>query len=475
MSFWINLFIAALCALNASASFAADNATRFEKLNAVLSYLGVPEERSYQDDLKALNGVQTREQFETLLKVVDPTGALKRYAVWNDNFLTLFLDRDTRENADLILTFKNSSAVPSDPSDLVYTLWLAALKNPKKLPLWGIRIALDPGHMGSAFWDKETGKYVHTKDGRHVSEGETALHITLLLAQQLRDLGAEVLVTRHDLEAVSNLPYETYDLTPYALNEIRASADLPWFDALLASEKLGPALFAAARRHPEIKKLQSERRRGEYFIKRADLLARAEMINAFNPHFTVVVHMDAPDQEGPPHYTRDGWLVSKLQRKLNRIRSYVSGNYFAEEMATREQRASALGLLFDSHRWGESVMLSTALVNAVSASAGIAIKRDATDQGAIRVSDGVYARNLALNRLVNKGAMAYLELCYYDYAKEFNRLSVKEKTGEVDGLAFKYSSRLDEIVEGLKEGIVNYVAGTGAGISLTKSKRAAQP
>lgn len=314
--------------------------------------------------------------------------------------------------------------------------------------------------MGSLFWDKQTGKYVHVRDGRHVSEGRMALHVGLLLAKQLRALGAEVILTRYDYEAVSKLDYETYDLTPFALNEIRASTDKKWFDELLESAPIGERLFQNATRHPEIKKLQSESRRGEYFIKRADLSARAEIINAFKPHMTLVIHFDAPGgpQPNPPKKTRDGWRISNLQKNINVIRTYVPGNIFEDELASREYRASVLRTLLDGQRWEESVMFSSSLVQAVSERAGIAVKKTPTDIGAIRVVDGVYARNLALNRLITHGAISYLEICYYDYVAEYKRLSVNDKYDEIDGVKFNYSSRLDDIVDGLKNGILNYVS-----------------
>lgn len=436
---------------------ACGDSTRFEKLNAVFEALKLSQERSYYADIKYLDGAQTRQGFETVLKYVDPNGGLARYSRIDEDKIIVFQDRDTKQVVDFSLAFKPGSSVPSDPTGLIHALRRVAANRSTKEPLQGLRVALDPGHMGGKIWDKRTGKYVRVKDGRHVSEGEIALQVSLLLSRELKNLGAEVLLTRQTLTAVSTLDYETFDYTPYAQERLRASADQDWFDRLLESEPLGSELIEKAKTHREVRKLYRPLQRNPYFITRADLQARADIINAFNPHLTLIIHFDSPDSDEKPTKDKEGFTLTPLQTRVNTIRAYVPGNAFAEEFATREQRAGIIRHLFDGHRWVESNVLSSALVAAVSASTNIPIKKSSTDQGAIKVHDGVYARNLALNRLITKGATSYLEILFYNYEKEFNRLALRDKSDQIDGINIDYSSRLDDIVNGLKQGILDYV------------------
>lgn len=430
--------------LLASTTTLAQDLDRFDKLQSVLKYLGIPEERSYYDDLKLWDGQQTRQGFDTIRKYVDPSDVLSRYARWDDNRLVIFQDRDTRKVVDFSLEFKPSGP-PSDPKGLIASL---RRKGPllTDKPLDGFRIALDPGHMGGSFWDQKTGKFLKINSSGLISEGEIALHACLLLARDLRQLGAEVLITRTSLQPVSDLPHETFDLTAFAQHKIKISTDLKWFDQLLKRiPVIGSNPFQPIDESRELRRLQSEDMRYPYFISIADLAARADKINTFKPQMTVVLHFDA-------------FETVRLQHRKNWVRAYVPGNLQPHELATREQRFLAMRTLFDGHRWVESNVFTASIVKNLSIATKVALKTDPTDFGAIKIADGVYARNLALNRLVSEGVMAYVEALCYDYAPEFNRLKRKNRRAEIDGIPIHYSSRLEDVVDGIRQGILEYVA-----------------
>jgi hypothetical protein len=99
-----------------------------------------------------------------------------------------------------------------------------------------------------------------------------------------------------------------------------------------------------------------------------------------------------------------------------------------------------------------------ALTKAISNTTGITILNSGTDVNAIRVNDGVYARNLALTRHVRADATAYMELARYDYAPEFLKLSKKDRETTINGVTFTYPSRLDDFVAGLAQGISEFTA-----------------
>lgn len=439
-----------------STQHAFGDASRFEKRQALLSYFGVMAEASYFDEIKYVDNTQTLQGFKTIARYIDPANTLAQYATIDTAKITVFQDKHTKQVVDFSLSFKAAGTTPSDPLSLLPAIKRIKFNRPES-PLKGLRVAIDPGHMGGPFWDKETGKYVRVKDGRHVSEGELALYTALLLSRDLKEMGAEVLLTRTTLAPATTSTIEDFNFTFYANQELAASTDEPWFDELLDSAPLGPELFANAKKRKELRRLYSERKRGDYFTKRVDLQERAKKINEFNPHITLIIHYDSPDLvEHPPH-DRAGFKITPLQTSINAVRTYIAGNAQPNEWASREARANLLRHLFDGHRWMESAVFSSALVSAVSNYTGIPMRKDGADEGAIKVGDGVYARNLALTRLINRGATSYIEVLYYNYKREFDALAKRAMRADIDGVQFTYSPRLDDIANGLRQGILDYV------------------
>ncbi|MBI3555203.1 MAG: N-acetylmuramoyl-L-alanine amidase, partial [Deltaproteobacteria bacterium] len=355
--------------------------------------------------------------------------------------LSVYQDRDARQVLDYQLGFKRLGA-PDDTGGLLARLGAAAL-NSTNQPLQGLRIALDPGHMGGKLWDEKTGKFVHTAIG-YVSEGVIAFDVCMLLGRELTALGADVMVTRHELGPVTEQPLESYNLIPWGEREIRNSSDVSWFENLLNSAPLGHELFALFDHSAMIKKITSEAQRENYFISRLDLSARAEKINAFRPQLTVVVHFDASE-------------LNKTQDATNTVRGYVAGNLMHDEVGSRELRFQAVRNLVDGHRWVESSVFTAAVIKNLSDALHVKMETGPNDYMAIRVADGVYARNLALSRLVTQGVMTYVEVEHYDFTPEFRRLNLNDRHTEIGGTKIDYPARLDDIVDGFKRGILDYV------------------
>ncbi|MGB8166123.1 MAG: hypothetical protein WCF18_01440, partial [Chthoniobacteraceae bacterium] len=69
---------------------------------------------------------------------------------------------------------------------------------PGDRPLAGVKIALDPGHLGGE-WAKMEERWFQIGLSKPVVEGELTLRVAELLAPQLRALGAEVSLVRDHL------------------------------------------------------------------------------------------------------------------------------------------------------------------------------------------------------------------------------------------------------------------------------------
>src|SRR4051794_1397480 len=71
-------------------------------------------------------------------------------------------------------------------------------------PLAGLRIALDPGHLGGS-WAKMEERWLQVGDGTPVTEGDMTLKVSRIIAQSLRQLGARVSFVRNSTDPVTPL------------------------------------------------------------------------------------------------------------------------------------------------------------------------------------------------------------------------------------------------------------------------------
>src|SRR5262249_26014259 len=89
--------------------------------------------------------------------------------------------------------------------DPVPRLWHSAKSLPPAKagkPLSGLRIALDPGHLGGP-WAKMEERWFQVDKTQPVQEGDLTLKVARLLGPRLRELGARVLFVRNSNEPVT--------------------------------------------------------------------------------------------------------------------------------------------------------------------------------------------------------------------------------------------------------------------------------
>jgi N-acetylmuramoyl-L-alanine amidase len=81
-------------------------------------------------------------------------------------------------------------------------LWRPAKSLPgmgRDKPLSGLKIALDPGHLGGK-WAKMEERWFQVGDSKPVQEGDLTLRVAGILASRLRELGAKVSFVRNSDE-----------------------------------------------------------------------------------------------------------------------------------------------------------------------------------------------------------------------------------------------------------------------------------
>lgn len=411
-------------------------AEAYQRTLSVLKHYQVPEHPSSQAEVEIFSNSQTLAGVQGLLPYIDPKNLLSSIFTLTSTHLLGFDDLSSKTQTDFRVSlkqdsFRNRKSRNADP----------------RFPLRGLRVAIDPGHMGQTKWDLMTGKFVRDNQGNYLSEGIMALQTSLLLKQDLEALGAEVKLTRTGAVPATTIPYEAFTTLPYARNEVQESAHQPWFRQLL-SVGTGAPLFKAFDQSAQIKKIFSSKSKDTYYTLREDLWARANIINAFKPDITLIVHYDAL----PP--SNDGNGINP--NAPNHAKVFVAGSFQPGELATRKTRKQFAKKLLDQQQWDESILLSKHILTQFNQQMGLQLPNSA-GRGRF-IAPGIFARNLGLTRAVDHSAVAYLECLFYNRSAEFYAFSKKQHTIVIDGTTYHYSDRLKQVVSSLRQGVINYAS-----------------
>ncbi len=404
------------------------------RTQAVLNHFGVPAEQA--PDLSELENASTPAQVQSRLRYFDVQKMFTKLFTMDSGSLRAFKDSQSKTVPDFSVRLRSSF------NNFVRV---------HNLPLQGLRIAIDPGHMGGVKWDRLTGKYVTDSNARKVSEGVIALQTSMLLKKDFELLGAQVMLTHSGFRPTTDVIYETFDIRPYALAEFRDSIHAPWFVKLIAKNPVGSALYQSFQNDKNFKLLFSEKSRRDYFIKRADLHARSNLINQFDPHITLIIHYDT---------VSSGSSRTGLNRQApNATKVFVHGNYEAAEVGSSTQRALFARGLLNQQMWESSLRLGTRVVQSLSTELGTQVQRQSSG---LQVAPGIFARNLVVPRMLNGGAVIYLECLFYNRPAEFEALLITPNPMLIDGKNSPYSNRVAQVAKGIRQGVLNYVAQNNA-------------
>lgn len=421
----------------------------YRRTRLVLAHFGVGPEPDTRGSLRDLRGRQTVEGLRRRLTALDPTGEFWHYARIVDTasgpLLRVYRDRDARQVLDYEVPLARNAREAKSPPESLHARLLRAADNPPDQPLRGLRIALDPGHMGKG-WEHITGKYIE-HEGQRVREGEIALATARMLRHQLTALGAEVMLTRDAIRPVTDIPYDEVDVEAHAREALRASTGADWFIELATKARDDAELLLAFEHSPEIKAMFSSQRRGHYFVSGADLDARSKAMTAFVPDITLVLHYDV---------ATSGHSVNP--KAPHQTKMYVSGGFLPGELSTREHRARFARHLLTPEPWEASVGLARSLVEHIGTTAGIPPQLTHSPN-AEPVEPGIFARNLFLTRQQTDTALVFVEGFFYNRPAEFRALTHTRGGRTIDGVT--YPRRLAEFTDALGAGLVSFVRNYG--------------
>jgi hypothetical protein len=272
-------------------------------------------------------------------------------------------------------------------------------------PLAGIRISLDPGHLGGK-WAQMEERWFRLGESTPVVEGDLTLRVAQLLPPQLLALGAQVSLVRGE-------PGPT---TPTRPESLRAAARKD-----LALEGIANPPEAYSSRDDPQRATSVQFRSELLFFRTAEIRHRALMVNTqFQPDLVVCLHLDADAWADPqtPTFTPG-----------NHLHALINGAYSAAELRNDDVRHDMLLKLLG--RTAETELgANTAIVQALARRLALP-PRIYTSDIAIRAGPGpyVWARNLLANRLYCC-PVVFLEPYIMNSRETWERVQAGEYEGE---------------------------------------------
>lgn len=435
-------------------------------MKTLLAILSVLSATGFFIDASAKDFLDYRD-FDPFQRAISYENALKRF---NNIFADAVEYRDSQPLFDLnresLAIFSSAAMKAQHNPEYVYYFGNANptirartyARTAAAKPLAGLRIALDPGHLGGALASREGRRTYNRELGIDFNEGDLALYTAKRIRNLLQPLGAEVMLTREESgKGALPLSYEEWKKDPAV---VRAAVE----DVVRASTYQNQTAAEL-----ESSKYWSDARIFFDAYLRVDRLARAQKINDFRPHFSFIIHYNASGAE--PFTT-----------KLNQNLAFIPGGFTAYRMNYVNARQALLRLLI-SDEMEKSQGLCEILVRKLNEKTGLGpVRRGVFDaeespqeylisslnyqpeqfeinplledisypfKFGREVSRAVFSRNLDISTFA-LGASCYGESLFQDNLEEARRLNRRDFI--VDGVAT--SKRVDDVSRAYAETVL---------------------
>ncbi len=298
-------------------------------------------------------------------------------------------------------------------------------------PLAGIKIAIDPGHLGGK-WAQTEERWFQLGSSVPVTEGDLTLRVAQILAPRLRSLGAEVAFVR-------STPGPVTDARP---SELHFEAEASLRDRGVTNVLSSYAGPGDPNREDSIP-WEAER----LFYRVAEIHARAKIVNEkIKPDLTICLHFNAEPWGDPTHPA----LVSK-----NHLHLLINGAYSSSELGYDDERFTMLLKLLN-RAYPEEVAAAEFVAGSMARITGLPpYSYSGSNAKRIGSSGYVWARNLLANRLYECPVL-YIEPYVMNSQEVFARI----QAGEYEGLRnFADAMRpniYQEYVQGVVDGLIAY-------------------
>ncbi len=274
---------------------------------------------------------------------------------------------------------------------------------PSHQPLQGVRITLDPGHLGGE-WARMEERWFQIGEAKPVTEGDMTLLVAKHLGQKLKALGADVTFTR--TSAAPTTSKRPNDLFAIARASLQARGITPRFERYKGADDIRRAGSVQV----EAEKL---------FYRTAEIRARAENVNhRLQPDLVLAIHFNAEPWGNPANPT----LVD-----VSHVHLLVTGSFSAEELSHDDVRLEMLVKILNGAGSEERAIagyVATALATATELPPYVYKTANAK-----RLSEYVWARNLLANRLFQCPVL-YLEPYVMNSHLDYHRLQIGDYDGE---------------------------------------------
>jgi N-acetylmuramoyl-L-alanine amidase len=353
--------------------------------------------------LEAYQETMTRGEFQRLLDTVfAPGGAAAGVIEIREADAVIFKRLSPPET--FALRFAKDTAAAKAPPRYWRPATQLGPATPER-PLAGVRVALDPGHIGGEWAMMEERSFFRAGE-KPVQEGDMTLAVAKLVAGQLSALGAEVSLVRDAAAPAS--PFGVEELRPAARKEL----ELQGVPDIRENYD--------GRRDP-LKAISVQWHAEKLFYRVAEIRERARKVNdKIRPDLVVCIHFNADDWSDPenPVFT-----------DRNDLHVIVNGCYSAGELRHDDERFEMVAKILGRIH-GEELAVAAAMAKALAAATGLP-PFNYTTGNAVKAGTNEYlwARNLLANRLFDC-PVVYLEPYRMNHAGAYARIQAGDFEGE---------------------------------------------
>jgi hypothetical protein len=309
------------------------------------------------------------------------------------------------------------------------------------LPLKGIRIALDPGHIGGD-WAKLEARWFQIGDDPPVEEAKLNLITCERLAERLEADGATIIWAKHNYEPVTDLRPD--DLRSEAVAALKMR-NPPNKSGYTPSFLFGIDVRGATDDERRERRINDEA--ALLFYRVAEIRARGDLVNSQHPDLTICVHYNADDWGDPNHPT----LTNQ-----SRLVIFTNGAYEKSELAFDDYKFDMLRKLLDRTAMPEErgcALVGQAMLDELKYPPeiypGTYFAHHVTNV------PSVYARDLLANRIYH-GPVIYCEGPYMNARDAYYRIIAGDYLGYRTIQGQSVQSIYRQYAAGVEKGVLEY-------------------
>jgi hypothetical protein len=384
----------------------------------------------------------TRGEFSRLVNgVYSIDGAFWKYCDINDERVAIYSDPQ-KGHALFTLEFAPSESTCAPPP---YHYKTHAESGDPGKPLKGIKIALDPGHIGGD-WAKLEARWFQIGDDPPVEEAKLNMITCDRLAERLEADGATIIWAKHGYDPVTDLRPD--DLHREAIAAL-ALRNPPNHSGYTPSFLFGLELphFSHHSNRAEVTGNRIDEEAALLFYRVAEIRARGDVVNRQHPDLTICVHYNADDWGDPNHPTLT---------EHSRLVIFTNGAYEQSELAYDDYKFDMLRKLLDRTAVQEErgcALVGQSMLDTLKYPPedypGTYFAHHLTDV------PSVYARDLLANRIYH-GPVIYCEGPYMNARDAYYRIIAGDYLGLRAIRGESVPSIYRQYAEAVEKGVLEY-------------------